>query len=157
MVANLLVAGVDLAENLTPPFGRSAWKADPMNRVALFALTPWLVWTPSVFAQSAVPLEFPAGATPIGAEPLKARLTDRVFGAKMTDGRAWRFEWKSNGYFFINIDSGYSDSGKWRTEDGKVCAEMQKTGASCSDMRVVGDVLYMKRASNGEVVALQPR
>jgi hypothetical protein len=42
-------------------------------------------------------------------------------------------------------------------EEGKVCAEMQKTGPSCSEMRIVNDVLYMKRASNGEVVALQPK
>jgi hypothetical protein len=79
----------------------------------------------------------------------------------MTDGVVWRFEWKSSGYFFINTDRAYSwgyvDSGKWHIEDGKVCAQMQRSGAACSEMRLFNDALYMKRASNGEVVALQPK
>jgi hypothetical protein len=111
----------------------------------------------SVLAQSAIPTAFPEGAISATVDQLKTRLTDRVFGAKMTNGDDWRFEYKSNGYFFLNTGRGYADSGKWRVEEGKVCAEMQKTGPSCSEMRIVNDVLYMKRASNGEVVALQPK
>ena len=75
----------------------------------------------------------------------------------MTDGGTWRFEWKSSGYVFLNTDRGYSDSGKWSVEDGKVCANMQKSGPSCSEMRIANNVLYMKRASNGEVFALLPK
>lgn len=111
----------------------------------------------SVFAQPAVPTAFPEGAIPATAEQLKARLTDRVLAARMTNGDDWRFEYKSNGYFFLNTSRGYADSGKWRAEEGKVCADMQKSGPACSDVRIVNDVLYMKRASNGEVVALQPK
>lgn len=111
----------------------------------------------SAFAQPPVPTTFPDGAVPATAEQLKARLTDRVYGARMTNGDDWRFEYKANGYFFLNTGRGYADSGKWRVEEGKFCAEMQKTGAACSEMRIVNDVPYMKRASNGEVVALQPK
>jgi len=110
-----------------------------------------------VLGQPAVPTTFPEGAVPVTAEQLRARVTDRAFGAQMTNGDSWRFEWKSNGYLFLNAGSGYSDSGKWRVEDGKICAEMKKSGPACSEMRLVNDVLYMKRASNGEVVALQPK
>ncbi|MDH4062535.1 MAG: hypothetical protein OEU94_17135 [Aquincola sp.] len=111
----------------------------------------------AVHALAQVPQEFPPNAASISADQLKERLTDRVFTARMTDGKDWRWEWKSSGYIFLNISGGYSDSGKWRTEDGKVCVEMNKSGASCSDMRMVGDVLYLKRASNGEVIGLQPK
>lgn len=95
----------------------------------------------AVHALAQVPQEFPPNAASISADQLKERLTDRVFTARMTDGKDWRWEWKSSGYIFLNISGGYSDSGKWRTEDGKVCVEMNKSGASCSDMRMVGDVL----------------
>ena len=108
-------------------------------------------------AQAAVPTEFPANATPVSTEQLKARLTDRVYSAKMTDGATWRYEWKGSGYIFLDTDRGYRDSGKWRVEDSRVCVEMQRSGGSCSDMRQVGDVLYLKRTSNGEVVPLQAR
>jgi hypothetical protein len=111
----------------------------------------------SAFAQSAVPTTFPEGAAIATAEQLNSRLAGRVYGARMTNGDVWRFEWKSNGFFFLNAGGGYSDTGKWRVEDGKICAEMQKSGPACSEMRISNDVLYMKRASNGEVVALQPR
>lgn len=111
----------------------------------------------SALAQSAIPVTFPEGAIAATAQQLKTRLTDRVFGARMTNGDDWRFEYKSNGYFFLNTSRGYADSGKWQIEEGKVCAEMQKTGAACNEMRIVNDVLYLKRASNGEVVALQPK
>jgi hypothetical protein len=113
--------------------------------------------TSFVFAQSAVPQEFPPGAAALPANQLKGRLNDRVYGAKMADGRSYRFEWKSSGYFFLNVDNGFSDSGKWRIEDSRVCSEMQKLGTLCQEMRTVGDALYLKRATNGEVVALQPR
>lgn len=108
-------------------------------------------------AQTPIPLEFPPNATSVSADQLKARLTDRVYGARMSDGKDWRYEWKSNGYAFINISNGYSDSGKWRVEDGKICVELTKTGSSCSDVRLLGDVLYLKRASNGEVIELKPK
>lgn len=121
------------------------------------ALALFVLASTGACAQAGVPTEFPAAATPLAADQLKARLTDRVYGAKMTDGSNWRFEWKGNGYFFIDTDRGYRDSGKWRAEDGKVCVEMQRSGNSCSDMRQAGDVLYLKRASNGEVVPLQAR
>ena len=119
------------------------------------ACTTFLSFT--VFAQSAIPTTFPEGAIPATAEQLKARLTDRVLGARMTNGDDWRFEYKSNGYFFLNTGRGYADTGKWRVEEGRVCAEMQKSGAACSEMRILNDVLYLKRASNGEVVALHPK
>jgi outer membrane protease len=111
----------------------------------------------AVPAQTQLPVDFPANAVSISADVLKVRLADRVFGAKMTDGKDWRWEWKANGDIVLNISTSYSDTGKWRTEDGKVCVVMTKSGPACSDMRLVGDVLYMKRASNGEVVGLLPK
>ena len=122
---------------------------------SLFALGAVLT-SAATLAQAPIPQEFPSNATSISAEQLRERLSDRVFGARATDGKDWRWEWKTNGYIFLNI-GGYSDSGKWRAEDGKVCVDMNKSGATCSEMRLVGDVLYMKRTINGEVIGLLPK
>ena len=108
-------------------------------------------------AQTVIPTEFPDDVAPLSADALRDRLAGKVFGAKMADGGNWRYEFKSNGYFYLDASGGYRDTGKWRTEDGKVCTEMQKTGASCSEVRAKGDVLHLKRASNGEVVGLTVR
>ena len=121
----------------------------------IFAATITLA-APATSAQQAVPTEFPPGAVSMTAEQLRSRLADRVFDAKMTDGGAWWYEYKSNGDFAMDT-SRARDKGKWRTEGGKICVELQRFGSSCSEMRLVGDVLYLKRASNGEVVALRPR
>ncbi|MBK6009507.1 hypothetical protein JJB11_25695 [Ramlibacter ginsenosidimutans] len=64
-------------------------------------------------------------------------------------------QYNANGYIFFNAGAGYSDSGKWRTEDGRLCTEMQRTGPSCSDVRLSGGTLYMKRPS-GEILKFEP-
>ena len=43
------------------------------------------------------------------------------------------------------------------TGGDKWCAELRKTGLSCSELRQMGEVLYYKRASNGEVVPMTLR
>lgn len=100
--------------------------------------------------------DFPEGAKAPNAAELKALMVDKVFDVKTARG-AWRYEVKSNGYFFLNIAANnYSDSGEWRTEDGRFCTKPQKTAASCNEMRVVGSGLFMKR-DNGEIVQFTPR
>jgi hypothetical protein len=101
------------------------------------------------------PQEFPADAKPLSAEELKVRTTDKVFKVALANGSSWRLEYRSNGIFFINISpSGYSDSGKWRVEESRICSEPQKTKASCNEVRDAGAALLLKR-DNGEVIKLE--
>jgi hypothetical protein len=104
-------------------------------------------------AMPAFAADFPSDAQPVSADALKSRLSDKVFGAKMANGTVWRLEYKANGYLFVNAGP-VSDSGKWRVEEGKVCADMQKSGSACSEFRILGEALLMKRASNGEIASL---
>ena len=115
-----------------------------------------LLYTASVAAQPAIPTEFPADAVPLAAPDLTARLGEKVFFAKMTDGTDWRYQFKG-GYLFFNISSGYSDNGTWRIEGSSLCLNPKKTVASCSEMRSKGELLFIKRASNGEVATLVQR
>ncbi len=64
----------------------------------------------------------------------------------------------TDGDYFVNIaPSGFSDSGKWRIEESKICTEPQKTAASCNEVRTLGEALVVKRAANGEVIRLDPQ
>jgi predicted small lipoprotein YifL len=113
----------------------------------------------AVFAASAQapsgPQEFPADAKPLSADELKTRTTDKVFRVALANGSSWRLDYRGNGMFFINVSpSGYGDNGKWRVEESRLCTEPQKSKASCNDVRLLGDALYLKR-DNGEVIKLE--
>ena len=113
-----------------------------------------LVIPAAVLAQAERPTEFPADAESVAADALRDRMTGKVYDAKTFDGATWRLQYQSNGYAFIDTSTGFRDSGKWRVEGSKLCSEWQKAPSGCSEARVKGDTVYVKRAANGEVVAL---
>lgn len=110
----------------------------------------------SALAFSAAAQDFPAGARSPSAEELQKTLADKVFDVKLANGNSWRLEYKSSGYFFINVSNGFSDSGKWKPESGRLCQELRKVNAGCNDVRLVADALFMKRDS-GEIIEFVPR
>lgn len=104
------------------------------------------------FAQPAMPTNFPEGAIAPAPGELQTRLSGNVFKVKPFSGPDWRLEYKGNGYFFLNTGSGFSDSGQWKIEEGKLCNKGQKV-AGCNEIRATAEHLYLKRDS-GEVVTL---
>ena len=108
-----------------------------------------------VFAQAAAPTEFPAEAAPLDAEALKTLLTGKTFVMKPVAGEEVRLQYQSD-FAYINIGRA-SDSGKWRIDGSSICYEWKRFPAGCSEHRQAGTVVYVKRYSNGEVVALQPK
>jgi hypothetical protein len=114
----------------------------------------------AAYTQSPPPalvVDFPPDAKPLAADALQQRLTGKVFHVERADGNHWRLQYQGSGYYFINTSRGFNDSGKWRVEDSKLCAEPQKTPAGCSETRLLGESLYVKRAVNGEVIKLEQR
>ena len=105
-------------------------------------------------ALAQAPAEFPAEAKSLAADALQQRVAGKVFNVKPAAGPEWRLQFQANGYYFINA-GGYSDSGKWRTEDSRLCTAPQKRPASCNEMRLASEALYLKRDS-GEIVKLEP-
>ena len=98
--------------------------------------------------------DFPEGAEPLAPEALRAALVDKVFSITPAKGPAWRWEFKDNGYFFLNAGSFYN-SGKWSTKDSSLCQDSGKT-MGCNPMRQKDGVLYIKRDS-GETLAFKPQ
>lgn len=106
-------------------------------------------------AQASFPTTFPPDAVPIAPETVKQRLSGKVFFIKPATGAEIRVQYQDTHAF--TSAGGFSDSGRWRVEGSSVCVEWQKIPPSCSELRMLGDVLYTKRGSNGEVVAMQER
>ena len=95
--------------------------------------------------------QFPDGAMNPTAGQIKEYLGDKTFKIKLADGNSWRLEYKSNGYFFVNTSTGFNGSGQWQAEDGRLCGHLKGRDRACSDVRLQGGLLYLKRDS-GEVI-----
>jgi hypothetical protein len=106
-------------------------------------------------AQAPLTTEFPAESTTLADDKLRQRVSGKVFKVKPADGTTWRLEFKDSGYSFLDTSRGYRDSGKWRVENSQLCIDWQRAASGCSDARLKDEVLFIKRTSNGEVVALQ--
>lgn len=104
----------------------------------------------------AVPVDFPEGAAELTAEALRERISGKVFDVELANGNSWRLEYRSNGYYFVNVSTGFNGSGTWKIDGNRLCNESRQTEPSCNDVRLAGDRIYIKRSS-GEVIALQPR
>ena len=105
-------------------------------------------------AQTAAPTEFPQDAHAGSPETLGPQLSGKVFHVKTADGGGFRIEYRANGYVYLDMSTGFRDSGKWRIEGSTICAEWRQIRASCSEARLRGDTVFVKRANNGEIVAL---
>lgn len=124
-----------------------------MRPLFLF-ITPWLA--AAAAAQPALPTEFPADAAAVEAAALRDHMAGKVFRAQPASGPAWRLEYKANGYAFLDTTAGFRDTGRWSVEQDRLCSTWDRAPSGCSQARLKAGVVYVKRASNGEVVALVP-
>jgi len=90
------------------------------------------------------------------AQELGSKLEQKVFLVQLKSGDTWRLDFRSNGFFYVNTGTGYSASGKWRTEDGKLCTEGKYLATVCNDARLDGDTMLFLLDS-GEVVRYLPK
>ena len=106
-------------------------------------------------AQSVAPTAFPEGATALASDSLRERLAGKVFSVRPVSDPEIRVQYQGD-FAFVNIGNA-SDAGKWRVEGSSVCNDWRNFRPSCSEVRLLGDVMYIKRANNGEVIAMQPK
>lgn len=105
---------------------------------------------------AAIPVEFPAEAVSMSAQALRSRVADKVFKVALASGVTWRVEYKGSGHFFVNTSTGFSSNGTWSVDGSKLCTETQRNPLACSDVRLLGDTLYVKRAAApGEVIKFE--
>ena len=119
-------------------------------------ILPFVLLAPTfALAQVSFPTEWPSRAEPFTAEALKQRLVGKTFVGKSLTSPEIRIEYQET-YAYLNVGE-TNDSGKWRTEGSAVCNEWKKLRHACSEFRAVGELLYVKRANNGEVMVLVPK
>ena len=115
---------------------------------------------PSLFAASLLLLTALANAETSGAFPpssvlatapeLNAYLSGKTFHAKYSTGTTVQSKFGTDGSLAASAP-GFYDTGKWRTEEGKLCGSLRKTGEFCNEARFDAGVLYLRRM-NGEVI-----
>jgi len=110
-----------------------------------FLLSPLLL--AACAATTPVPQDFPAGAHAPSAAELTALLRGKTFDVVDATGSTIRTQYAADANGVVIWFSGRSDSGTWRAEDGRVCHEFKQIPLSCSDYRLVGQDLYLKRGS----------
>ena len=140
------------SETRLRPIGAGAHR---MRRIARGVLLAILVTPAVAFAQASFPTQWPNGAEALSPDTLRERLVGKSFIAKSVTGPDVRTEYQDT-VAFINVGT-TSDSGPWRTEGSAVCNEWKKLRPACSEIRAVGDLLYVKRANNGEIMAMLPK
>lgn len=118
--------------------------------IAVFAAIPFFAW-----GQANFPTDFPSGAVALEPSVVQQKLTDQVFDLTYANGQQVRVEYKQR-FAYVNTANA-SDSGAWHVEPGKVCVAWQRFPAGCFEVRAVGDLLYAKRAINGEIVLMKMR
>ena len=108
-------------------------------------------FTSQALSQAETSTEFPEGATVATSNEVKEGVGGKVFLANISPQEKWRLQYNKNGYIFLNSTRGWSDSGRWAAEDGKLCMELPKIPKSCNEVRIKDGALYLMRDS-GQVV-----
>ena len=135
---------------------RADYFADPQRPEQHPCILIALLCAPTLAgAQAAFPTAWPEGSKPLPPDSLRQRLVGKTFVAKSVTGADVRVQYQET-YAFINVGD-TSDSGPWRTEGSAVCNEWKKLRPACSEIRALGESLYVKRANTGEIMTLLPR
>jgi hypothetical protein len=107
----------------------------------LVVLALAMVALPSL-AQTKLVKEFPAGATALGPEAMKARFTPGTeFTFRSAEGYEVRLNFQEGGQATV-IAPIASDAGQWRIEGSSLCFELRRFASGCNEVKAVGDVLY---------------
>jgi len=99
---------------------------------------------------------FPDGSVAGSASDIQQRFSGKTFNVKLADGGTWHVEYKADGGFSLKMNNGFSDSGEWKAEDGKICSKGRRIGSSCNEVRTTADAIFLKRDS-GEIVEFVPQ
>ena len=107
----------------------------------------------AALAQQDVAVEFPVTSTTPSAQELNTYLAGRTFKGKYADGTPVQSRFGADGNLWADSPT-FHDTGRWRTEDGRLCGFLRKVGEFCNDARIDSGVLYLRRMS-GEIVRYQ--
>ena len=94
--------------------------------------------------------EFPASFLVPTAQELTAHVAGKTARGTHANGAAVQSVYGTDGTLTATAP-GFNETGRWRSEDGKICGSLPKIGEFCNDARFDAGVLHMRR-TNGEIV-----
>ena len=106
------------------------------------------------WTEPAVANGFPPTSTAATEQDLNAYLSGKTFNATYADGTRVQTRFGVDAGLFASAP-GFTDSGKWRVEDGKLCGSLRKIGEFCNEARFDAGTLFLRRMS-GEVIRYVP-
>jgi hypothetical protein len=106
-------------------------------------------------AQVGAPSAFPAASTVPTAQGLRAYLSGKAFRTTYASGATAHMRFGADGLLSASLSTGFTDSGQWRVEDGKLCGSLRESGDFCNDARFDAGTLYLRRIS-GEILRYEP-
>jgi len=109
---------------------------------------------PAVLVAQGTGTSFPSSAVSATAQGLSAHLSGKTFRATYADGTRVQSQFAEDGSLAASAP-GFYDTGRWRTEEGKLCGSLRKLGEFCNEARFDAGVLYLRRM-NGEVIRYEP-
>lgn len=99
---------------------------------------------------------WPESAQGLADDALRSKVAGKVFRTAGGTIRPARLQYQANGFVFLDVSTGFRDTGKWRVEGVNLCTDWQKAPSSgCNETRVAGDIIYLRR-TNGELMSLTP-
>lgn len=113
--------------------------------VALASVTLVMVALP--VAHSA---EFPASFLVPTAQELSTHVAGKTARGIYANGTPVQSVYSPDGTLTATAP-GFNETGRWRSEDGKICGSLPKIGDFCNDARFDAGVLHLRR-TNGEIV-----
>ena len=102
---------------------------------------------------SALADEFPDGVRTPAAAEVTTLMAGKTWIMSPRRGGNLQLEHAADGGMLAFV-GGKSDTGTWRSEDGKVCYEFRVFTSACNDVRLLGEDVYFRRSS-GEVVKMR--
>ena len=115
-------------------------------------LLAFLVVPAIAAAQAAFPTEWPNGAQPLSPEALRQQLVGKTFVAKSLTSPPCANA-VSRGVR-LHQHRQYQRLGYMENRGSAVCIEWRTLRPACSEIKAVGEALYVKRANNGEIMAM---
>jgi hypothetical protein len=107
----------------------------------------------SVLASVSFAQVSPAAPPADALVPDQARLLAAVAGhafewhsedSGRSPGVTARLQYREGGVLINEASNWYFDTGTWRVEGSKLCAEWQKLASGCQEVRIAGDTLWLQ-------------
>jgi hypothetical protein len=96
---------------------------------------------------------FPEDSMPVNTPALQAGVAGKTYlSDKLSNNDIWKLVFDGDGRFiFLDVPSGWKDTGKWTEGSSKICSDGKVTAVWCNEIQLKGGLIYIKTKAAGVV------